>query len=111
MRISVRKGDRGYHPEASKCRVYLNGKRIREGIFTADEDIGVVYCYKTNSKGGYIISPRSHEVETMAIHGSVVIKNKPKGEYVSYPVPGYDNNVRVPEITGTMSLHVRKSNE
>ncbi len=72
MRISVRKDDPGYHPQAVGCRVVLNGKEI-ERCFTADEEAGEAFCYATDANGDCILNQARDGVVEIIYKGKVEI--------------------------------------
>lgn len=50
MRLSVRKLDRGYSFFAKYAEAFLDGKRV-DHCFTADEETGEVFRYRTDGDG------------------------------------------------------------
>lgn len=74
MRISVRKGDPGYHPEASqKFQVLLDGRDVTGLCHTADEGEGRVYGYALNSLGQKYIDPVTDRPAEQILFGHVQI--------------------------------------
>lgn len=61
MRLSLRKNDPGYHPEAFGAEVYLDGQ-IVNGCFTADEEKGEVFVLKRNTLGEYTINATGDDI-------------------------------------------------
>ena len=73
MRVSVRESDKGYTAKAFDCEVYLDGKKI-QNCFTADEELGVAYCYKTDEQGEVVIDPETgNSLVEIERHGDVKI--------------------------------------
>lgn len=54
MRLSVRQDDIGYIPNAFGSKAILDGVEIPD-CFTADEELGIAYCYERNAHGEHII--------------------------------------------------------
>lgn len=77
MRISTLKSDRGYHPQAHLCKVFLDGEQVKDCVM-ADEEAGMVYCYKTDSKGNLTIDPNTgNTLQVVARQGKVQIVAPP----------------------------------
>lgn len=55
MRISVRKTDPGYRPDAIRFMVKLNGELLAD-CFTADEEQGKAWVFDRNEVGDFIIT-------------------------------------------------------
>lgn len=72
MRISIRKNDPGYHLLAHKCSPMLNGEEIRH-CFTADEETGECFCYKTDDKDNIILNDSKTEIVEIVRKGDVKI--------------------------------------
>ena len=62
MRMSARESDPGYENLNFNCYIYLDGVII-ENCFTADEEMGVVYCYQTDGSGGFKITESGEDIE------------------------------------------------
>lgn len=73
MRMSVHKGDPGYHRRAYSFQPYLDGKLVTR-CFTADEDRGLVLRYRTDSEDRYVLSDDGTCLLTECLHGSVEIR-------------------------------------
>jgi len=55
VRISIREDDPGYNLEKSvRATVFLDGVRLDQ-CFTADEELGIAACFKTDANGNLII--------------------------------------------------------
>ena len=72
MRLSVRRNDPGYHPEAFGAEVYLDGQIIDDCI-TADEEKGEVFILKRNTLGEYIINAEGANIAEERKTGKVQI--------------------------------------
>jgi len=70
MRVSVIKNDEGFSPSAHLCEVYLNGE-ILHRCHTADEELGVAYCYEKDANGYYITD--GDHFKTVEVRGEVKI--------------------------------------
>ena len=73
MRLSVRKDDPGYNPRARRYQPYLDGERVLH-CFTADEELGRVWCHKTAANGKYIVDRVKNEILTEMKCGKVEIR-------------------------------------
>lgn len=75
MRISVRKDDPGYQANAFDYCVFLDGKEL-EQCFTADEELGLAYCYQATSNGVPIVDRSGPEPKLKEItrRGKVEIR-------------------------------------
>ena len=69
MRISVDPEDRGHMAAGILAKVFLNGSLLNLCV-TADEEAGLVYCYKEDA-AGYIAVSESGEPEFQTLHGQV----------------------------------------
>lgn len=49
MRVSVRKDDAGYRPDAHDFEAFLDGQRV-EHCFTADEELGEAHVFDLSPK-------------------------------------------------------------
>ncbi len=58
MRVSFRESDPGYNAKAVGTEIYLDGEKI-EQCFTADEELGIAYCYELNEEGLVMIDPKT----------------------------------------------------
>ncbi|MCP5017550.1 MAG: hypothetical protein GY938_20110 [Ketobacter sp.] len=73
MRISVRSTDPGYSANAVGTRVYLDGIRLTQ-CFTADDELGVVYCYELDKNGLIMIDPETGDsLKEIELCGNVEI--------------------------------------
>ncbi len=73
MRISVRPSDPGYSAKAFGATVYLDGKKIKK-CFTADDELGVVYCCELDEKGQVQIDPENeNNLKETEMRGNVEI--------------------------------------
>ena len=70
MRLSVMKGDPGYHKKAHWFRVYLDDHFV-DHCFTADEDAGCLWKYKTDENGRILMNDQKTEVLTEQLFGHV----------------------------------------
>lgn len=70
MRLSVIEGDPGYHKKAHRFQATLDGK-IAEFVVTADEERGIILCYKRGSDGRFVKSPDKSEFLTETRFGRV----------------------------------------
>ena len=70
MRLSVKKSDPGYRPDAHQYKPYLNGVLVKN-CFTADEDRGYVLVYKTDENGNYLLNELRTEILTKKLFGKV----------------------------------------
>lgn len=100
MRISVREDDTGYNPEAcTSYGVLLDGVEIAD-CFTADEELGIAYCYKRGPDGKFItkkgytkisnefggsLELDTHELEEEERYGKVEIR-KPEEQLWQTPI-------------------------
>ena len=64
MRLSVRRDDPGYNFYlARNCSIFVYGEDITEACHTADEEKGMVWCYKRNAEGNkYVEGDRVAEI-------------------------------------------------
>ncbi len=54
MRISCKSSDAGYDAMAAgHYKIFLNDEDITKSCYTADEELGKVWCYLLNSDGKY----------------------------------------------------------
>jgi hypothetical protein len=88
MRLSCIKGDSGYDDKrAIGSTVLLNGEPL-DACFTADEELGVAYCYRKSPRGALL--PHPYKPDELLIderHGHVkIILGGDVG--VVYPFPG-----------------------
>jgi len=72
IRISVRKSDRGYHPKAFACRVFINGKETFD-CFTADTGKNEAYCYKKDNEGRPVLDASRKRIQEETIKGEIKI--------------------------------------
>ena len=75
MRISCRKEDSGYVYDTTSTLVYVDGILANE-CFTADEELGIAYCYKIDKKGTPKVHASLNYIEEIEIKGKVVIKGQ-----------------------------------
>ena len=75
MRVSVRKDDRGYHPEAKAFafKILLDGTDMTMHCHTADEEEGRLYRYATNDFGEKYIDPVTDRPAEEVLYGRVEI--------------------------------------
>ncbi|HEA67038.1 MAG TPA: hypothetical protein ENI07_09500 [Desulfobacterales bacterium] len=74
MRISCHKDDPGYSPLATRrCVPFLNGWPVSY-CYTADEEGGYVWRYKTNSIGKTFLNAEGTGCEREQLFGVVEIK-------------------------------------
>lgn len=85
MRLSVRKDDPGYSPTAQRnAEAFLDGKKV-DHCFTADEETGEVFLYRTDKDGHPYRDPENPDrLATERLTGEVEIrwKKKPKHQDV-----------------------------
>ena len=74
MRLSIRKGDPGFNLQlAVNAKVFVDGVEVK-GCYTADEELGIAYCYKIADDGkSYVYIINHDKFETMELHGDVKI--------------------------------------
>lgn len=74
MRLSVRKDDSGYNPEAlDNCRSFVDGVDVTARCYTADEEEGKAWCFKLNELGQKFIDPETNEPAVEVLSGEVII--------------------------------------
>ena len=78
MRISVKKEDLGYRPDAFSVRVKLDGEEIKD-CFTADEELGEAHCVARNDKGELYVGKSGNELAKVVKRGKVKIIPPEKG--------------------------------
>ena len=71
-RLSIHKSDPGYSPQAYQAKVYVDGKELQH-CFTADEELGVAFCYKKDEYGEFILTASREELVEFECEGDVVI--------------------------------------
>lgn len=54
MRLSAAENDKGYHPQAYLCTVYLDGQKLSNCI-TADEEKGECVCHIVGESGNCVL--------------------------------------------------------
>ncbi len=87
MRVSVRDNDPGYDEAAQagwwgkysgKCKILVDGLDVTDICSTADEEQGVVFCYKLNKDGRKYIEldpfPNAEFIASQALYGKVEIQ-------------------------------------
>lgn len=63
------------HPRASKCAVYLDGKRITHLCFFADDEAGEAHCYIEDANGRLVMDPDiPYELKRVIRRGVVEIR-------------------------------------
>ncbi len=77
MRISVMESDPKFNRNISlPVAVFLDGERL-DNCFTADEELGIAYCWATDDIGRFIIDPNNRKtLLTIEKHGVVDISFK-----------------------------------
>jgi len=73
MRLSVKREDPGYHVKAHRYRAFLNGVRV-DRCFTADEEMGTLWRYKTDQNGKILLREDYTEVLTEQLFGQVELR-------------------------------------
>lgn len=73
MRLSCDRNDPGYHPAATKVRVYLNGAE-RTKVITADEEARLIVRFQTDEKGRLIKNEKRDDVLRETLYGDVRIE-------------------------------------
>ncbi len=73
MKVSCRKGDKDYKPEAIFNKIYLDGEQLMQCFF-ADDKKGEAHCWKTNLKGDFVFDKENKDVETIVLKGNVKIE-------------------------------------
>ncbi len=82
MRVSIIDSDPGYEAamfagwwgeHSGKCKILINGVDITNICSTADEELGVAFCYKINDEGQKYVEEEFNEVAKEAIFGKVEI--------------------------------------
>lgn len=77
MRVSIRKDDSGYRPDACLFEVLLNGTKINDAI-TADEEQRYVVRYKRTRGGDFIIDRDTDSPEETREYGDVTLVEPPE---------------------------------
>jgi hypothetical protein len=70
MRMSVRKDDPGYDPNAVLFIPYLDGVKL-DNCFTADEEEGKAYCFSLDKEGNQFIDKETNEIAEEILHGNI----------------------------------------
>jgi len=74
MRLSVKKDDPGYHEKARwEHQPYLDGKKV-DHCFTADEEMGCVWCHKVGEDGKILVDRVKGEILTEKKCGRVELR-------------------------------------
>jgi hypothetical protein len=74
MRISVRRDDLGFSDYAFGAKVFVDGVQI-DKCFTADEELGLAYCYDVNNNGDMYEDPDNKgQAREIILRGKVEIK-------------------------------------
>ena len=79
MRLSVIEDDPGYRnlTITSSCSIHLDGIDITNRVFTADEELGKVWCFKKNEEGNSFLDPNDpSRAATELLEGKVKIELK-----------------------------------
>ena len=72
MRLSIRKDDPGYDKKAMGCIIFVDGVDVTNRCFTADEEKGMVWCFKHNELGRSFLDNSNNPAEEV-LTGEVVI--------------------------------------
>ncbi len=74
MRVSVRENDPGFNMRvANRCKVFVNGVDVTNRCYTADEEKGIVWCYKWNEEKRVFLDPIKNEAAQKTLRGKVEI--------------------------------------
>ena len=73
MRLSVKKEDPGYHRTAHRYRAFLNGAKV-DHCFTADEEMGILWRYKTDQNGKVLLDETKTELLIDQLFGQVELR-------------------------------------
>lgn len=75
MRLSTKNDDPGYrdYSTLSRARVFFNGA-MAQGVFTADEEQGLIVQAVFDAQGRYQLAPCKTEILTEVRHGHVRIE-------------------------------------
>ncbi len=61
MRISVIESDPGFNSKLSLLvAIFLDGEKL-DNCFTADEELGIAYCWAVDARGNFIPDPENIE--------------------------------------------------
>jgi len=75
MRLSIRDNDPGYNmTEAMKCNVFVDEENVTDRCFTADEELGEAYVYKSGPDGKAYYDKLTGGVPEETLTGKVEIK-------------------------------------
>jgi len=56
-------------------KVSINGVDITKRCYYADDELGIVLCYKTNFEGGFFVGPNGYAAREM-LQGDIKIEIK-----------------------------------
>ena len=79
MRVSVDSDDPGYvnFTGYGRTTITVDGVDVTKRCYTADEGLGVAYCFDLNDKGDIFMDPFTDDVARTEVHGLVKITRMP----------------------------------
>ena len=73
MRVSIRSDDPGYDYNAIGSKVFVDGVEVKN-CFTADEEMGVAWCFAVDEEGKFFIDPENTDsCKEIEVRGKVRI--------------------------------------